>query len=93
MKLRTYCTPEDRALHDTFQSEGKRSLKSWEKVVQLESLEQHGIATRPHSSMAGIFKNIQGLYGLTTKKAIEEIVGGATDSEATQSQNLEVVPL
>ncbi|GAB2268448.1 hypothetical protein Dimus_003407 [Dionaea muscipula] len=36
-------------------------------------------------SMAGIFKNIQGLYGLMTKKAAEEILAGAsTDSEATQ---------
>ncbi|GAB2293015.1 hypothetical protein Dimus_027237, partial [Dionaea muscipula] len=44
--------------------------------------------------IAGIFKNIQGLYGLTAKKDAEEILGGATtDSEATQSQNIEVVPL
>ncbi|GAB2275624.1 hypothetical protein Dimus_010381 [Dionaea muscipula] len=35
--------------------------------------------------MAGIFKNIQGLYGLTTKKAVEEILVGTTDLEATQS--------
>ncbi|GAB2303794.1 hypothetical protein Dimus_037773, partial [Dionaea muscipula] len=45
--------------------------------------------------MAGIFKNIQGLYGLTTKKVAEEILAGAstTDSEATPSQNIMVVPL
>ncbi|GAB2278996.1 hypothetical protein Dimus_013662 [Dionaea muscipula] len=49
----------------------------------------------PHDGMAGIFKNIQGLYGLTTKKVAEEILAGAstTDSEATPSQNIMVVPL
>ncbi|GAB2288403.1 hypothetical protein Dimus_022736, partial [Dionaea muscipula] len=35
--------------------------------------------------MGGIFKRVQGLYGLTGKKATEEILGGisTTNSEAT----------
>ncbi|GAB2300042.1 hypothetical protein Dimus_034083, partial [Dionaea muscipula] len=45
--------------------------------------------------IAGIFKNIQGLYGLTGKKAAEAILGDAntTDSEATPSQSNEPAPL
>ncbi|GAB2294551.1 hypothetical protein Dimus_028757 [Dionaea muscipula] len=47
-QMRSYLNAEERALLETFQSEGKKFLDEWFDVVTLDNIEYYGIAKRTH---------------------------------------------
>ncbi|GAB2288249.1 hypothetical protein Dimus_022589 [Dionaea muscipula] len=76
---------------------GKRPDLSWHLLIQLETLEEHGLAAVKHPRIEEIFGSVADLYGLSAleaKKAIlgaEQEVGPETSSMAGEATR--VVPV
>ncbi|GAB2273042.1 hypothetical protein Dimus_039008 [Dionaea muscipula] len=111
--MRSYLNAEERALLDTFHSEGKKSLDEWFSVVTLDNIKYYGIAKRTHPrstiyfylklfwpnclefqlmilyvyygvGLPKLLQRVVHLYGATTKKVRDEILGAASSGTPSE---------
>ncbi|GAB2268400.1 hypothetical protein Dimus_003362 [Dionaea muscipula] len=66
---------QEKSLYESFKSSGKRPDLSWHLLIQLETLEEHGLATVKHPRMEEIFGFVEDLYGLSALEAKKAILG------------------
>ncbi|GAB2269135.1 hypothetical protein Dimus_004063 [Dionaea muscipula] len=75
----------DKSLYESFKSSGKRPDLSWNLLIQLETLEEQGIATVKHLTMEEIFGSVADLYGLSAVEARKAILREEQKVEAELS--------